>query len=89
MLFFIFTFNNGEIRSYVFIGIILGIIFYMLLISRLFMKISVSIILIIKKIIYYPLSLIWKAFKFTLINPITFLSKKRKNTMPTFNKKNT
>ena len=44
MLFSIFTFNNGEIRSYVFIGIILGIILYMLSISRFFVKFSVAII---------------------------------------------
>ena len=50
MLFSIFTFNNGEIRSYVFIGIILGIILYMLSISRFFVKFSVAIIKFFKKI---------------------------------------
>ena len=49
MLFSIFIFNNGEIRSYVFIGIAIGIISYMLIISRFFVKISVSIIKFIKK----------------------------------------
>ena len=50
MLFSIFTFNNGEIRSYVFIGILVGIIIYMLAISRIFVKSSVTVIKFFKKI---------------------------------------
>ena len=51
MLFSIFTFNHGEIRSYVFIGILIGVVIYMLAISKLVVKSSVTIILFIKKIL--------------------------------------
>lgn len=41
ILFSIFQFNHGEIRSYVFIGIILGVILYMITISKYIIKYSV------------------------------------------------
>ena len=50
-LFFIFTYNNGEIRLYVFLGIILGILLYMLTISKYIIKVSVKIILFLKEIL--------------------------------------
>ena len=54
MLYSIFTFNNGDIRGYVIIGITLGIIIYILLLSKYFISIMVQFINIIKKVIYYP-----------------------------------
>lgn len=69
MLFSIFIFNNGEIRSYVFIGIAIGIISYMLIISRFFVKISVSIIKFIKKILSYPIKLIKNIFTKIILKP--------------------
>lgn len=69
MLFSIFIFNNGEIRSYVFIGIAIGIISYMLIISRFFVKISVSIIKFIKKILSYPIKLIKNIFSKIILKP--------------------
>ncbi|MCI9016084.1 MAG: spore cortex biosynthesis protein YabQ [Clostridia bacterium] len=50
-LYFIFIFSNGEIRLYMFIGIILGSIIYLLTISRFFIKISVKIIQILKTVL--------------------------------------
>lgn len=70
LLFTIFTFNNGEIRIYIFIGLIIGIILYLLTISKIFIKISTSILSFLKKVIYIP---IYNAFKFInkiIINPI-------------------
>lgn len=74
-LFILFKFNNGEIRSYVIIGILLGILIYMLTISRYFIKISVDIIKFLKKILLYPLKSVWnilvkiiKPFSFVVIN---------------------
>ena len=87
MLFSIFTFNNGEIRSYVFIGIILGIILYMLSISRFFVKFSVAIIKFFKKIISYPIHLIKKLLRKIIVNPALFLCKKSKDICDTLNKK--
>ena len=69
MLFSIFIFNNGEIRGYVFIGIAIGIISYMLIISRFFVKISVSIIKFIKKILSYPIKLIKNIFTKIILKP--------------------
>lgn len=79
MLFSIFTFNNGEIRSYVFIGILLGIILYMLAISRFFVKSSVYIIRFLKKLLSYPINLIEKIIKIIIIKPILYLAKNIKN----------
>ena len=42
LLYSIFSFNNGELRGYIFIGVILGIILYMLILSKYFVKISVN-----------------------------------------------
>ena len=67
LLYSIFTFNNGELRAFVFVGILLGITLYILLISKFFIKIVVKIILIIKKILFYPISFIKKY----IIKPIS------------------
>lgn len=44
ILYSIFRFNNGEIRLYIFIGILLGITFYTLIFSKFFININVTII---------------------------------------------
>lgn len=81
-LFTLFKFNNGEIRSYVIIGIILGIIIYLLIISKYFIKINIIIINYIKKLIHYIIKIIFKVikpFSFIVINirkSITSLYKK-------------
>ena len=64
ILYAIFKFNNGEIRFFMFVGMILGATFYMLLISRYIVKFSVKIILTIKKIINTILQIIIKPLKF-------------------------
>lgn len=86
MLFSIFTFNDGEIRSYVWIGIILGVIIYMLSISKLFVKLSVSIIKVIKKILSYPISIIKKIANITIVRPLVFLGNKGSNIVKGANK---
>lgn len=64
----LFKFNNGEIRSYVLLGLIFGIIVYMLIISKYFIKINTKIIKIIKKILAYPIKIILK-----IIKPFSFI----------------
>lgn len=64
----LFKFNNGEIRSYVLLGLISGIVMYMLIISKYFIKVSVTIIKTIKKILSYPIKIICK-----LIKPFSFI----------------
>lgn len=82
LLYSIFKFNNGEIRSYIFLGIIMGIVFYMLFLSKFFIKINVKIIIILKdiiekliKIILYPIKVIFIIIKKIIIKPIKFIYK--------------
>lgn len=51
VLYSTFTFNNGEIRIFMFIAILIGVIFYMILISSYVIKVNVTIINFIKNII--------------------------------------
>ncbi len=80
MLFSIFTFNNGEIRSYVFIGIILGIILYMLTLSKFLIKSSVAVIQFFKKILSYPINILINIVKKIIIKPIYKILQKCKTT---------
>lgn len=77
ILFSVMKFNNGEIRFYLFLGIILGLIFYLLTFSRVFIKVSISIIMILKKvvnvIIIIPFKYIYNFFRKILFKPIVFV----------------
>lgn len=76
LLFTIFLFNNGELRLYLFLGIIFGIILYLLLISKYFIKINVEIIKIIKKFIILitkPFIILLKFIKRIFFKPISFI----------------
>ena len=61
-------FNDGEFRFYILTGAIIGVIIYMLLLSKIIVKSSVAILNLIWKIIkyillvlIYPIKLIYKA----------------------------
>ena len=72
----IFLFNNGELRLYLFLGITFGIIIYMLFISRYFIKLNVTIINLIKRIIILitkPFILLLKFIKKLFFKPISFI----------------
>lgn len=86
MLFSIFTFNHGEIRSYVFIGILIGVVIYMLSLSKLFVKSSMTIIFFFKKLLSYPIHLLEKFVKVVIINPVLFISKKGKDRIKSIHK---
>lgn len=58
LLYTIFTFSKGEIRLYMFVGIFIGCIIYMLLLSKFIIKINVKILTIIKKIFFKPIHFI-------------------------------
>lgn len=80
VLFSIFLFNNGELRLYIFIGIIIGIVLYMLFISKCFIRFNVFIINLIKNIIAKILHIILKPIKYIysllkklLFKPISFI----------------
>lgn len=51
VIFSVMKFTNGELRSYMVFGIVLGIIIYFSIFSKFIMKISVSIIQFLLKII--------------------------------------
>ncbi len=80
LLYSIFTFNNGEIRIYMFLGVLLGITLYMLSISSYVIKINVKIINFIKmiiakiiEIILYPIKLLLKILKSIFYKPVAFI----------------
>ena len=79
-LYFIFYYNNGEIRFYIFLGIILGIMVYILTISKYIVKFSVTVINFIKsilnkviQIIFYPVKLVINFLRKLLFRPISFI----------------
>ena len=79
ILYSIFVFNNGQIRFFMFIGIFLGVMLYMLLLSKYIIKVSVTIISIVKKvlefifkILIFPIQSIYKITKNLLRKPILF-----------------
>ena len=77
ILFSIFKFNNGELRSYIFLGMLFGISIYLLVFSRVFIKISVTIITFISKIvtlvIIVPIKYILKLLRKIIFKPISFI----------------
>ena len=93
VLYAIFYFNNGEFRIYMFIGILLGCLMYLVTISHYIIKINViiltKIINLCKKIIIIiqiPFKKICKIIRkwlnpiiFIIINPSKNMSKKEKS----------
>lgn len=62
----IVRYTDGEIRSYMILGLFIGVFVYFLLISKLFIKIALYIAKIINKIvskILYPFKKIYKIIK--------------------------
>ena len=75
LLFIIFVFQNGEIRNYTILGLIIGITIYMVTISKYFIRINVLILnlfqIIIQKIfkiLLCPFKIIFKPISFLVIN---------------------
>lgn len=87
ILFSIFRFNNGEIRSYVFLGLAIGVILYMITISRFFIEYSVLIINFIKKILSVPIHFFSNIINKMMIKPIHFLVINMRKSIQTCNKK--
>lgn len=80
LLYSVFTFNNGEIRLYMFLAVILGSILYMLIFSSFIIKVNVKIIClfknILKKILYiilFPFIYLFKILKKVIFKPISFI----------------
>lgn len=77
ILYSVFKFNNGELRGFIFIGILCGVLTYMLIFSKIFIKVNLFIINSLKKIIYFvivvPVLFISKFLKKIIFKPISFL----------------
>lgn len=80
ILYSIFVFNNGEIRFFMFLGILIGLLLYMLLLSSYIIKANVYIITTTKKIIisifktiFHPIIIFLKFIKKIFFKPICFL----------------
>lgn len=76
ILYFMFVFNNGEIRLFMFLGIAVGITLYMLIFSSFLIKINVTIITSLKKVISKIVGIILIPFKFIkrlFFKPISFI----------------
>ena len=84
LIYSIFVFNNGELRAYIFLSIFIGIITYMLTISKYFIKFNVLILTGLKKVITTILKVIIYPFKLILkllIKPLNFIKNILKNIM--------
>lgn len=79
----ILKYNYGELRLYIFIGIILGITIYLLTLSKIILKYTTIIIeftvKIFNKILAILLKIFKKPIKFIIINLRKFPTKKKKN----------
>lgn len=76
VLYSIFIFNNGELRLFMFLGILIGALIYMMFISSYFIKINVKIINIVKKIfkiLIIPFKIIYKTIQKIFLKPINFI----------------
>lgn len=88
ILYSIFKFNNGELRGFLFVGIIIGTLMYMLIFSKIFMKVNLYIINLFKKLFYtiiiLPFMFIFKILKRIIFKPISFLIVNFKKTLSNF-----
>lgn len=69
ILYSIFVFNNGEMRLFMFLGIILGTFIYLITLSSYIIKINVKII----NTILIPFKIIYRLMRKIIFKPITFL----------------
>lgn len=91
IIYSIFKFNNGEIRSYLFIGIFIGILSYLFTISKVFIKCGDKILTFLKKILLFPIKkallfskIILKFIKKNIFRPFSKFISNTKNIIPKF-----
>ncbi len=81
ILYNIWYFNNGEIRIYMFLGIIMGVLIYMLTLSNIIISLLSKILILIVKVLELPFKTLFSIFHkfFTVIMKIfNIFSKKLK-----------
>lgn len=79
IIFMFFVFSDGQLRFYIFISILLGAIIYFFTISKYFIKINVSIILLLKKIFAFLISPFKKVAIFLVIKPLRIVENRVKS----------
>lgn len=88
ILYSTFKFNNGELRSFIFTGIGIGTLLYILLFSKIFIKINLCAINFIKKILHYiiivPIHFISNIIIKLFFKPISFVIINFKKTLSNF-----
>lgn len=84
----IYTYNNGEIRFYMFIGLLIGAIIYIITISKYIIKIFVKIIDKIKHILQLLTKFVIYPIKQLFIKPIYFIFIKLKKYLTKILQKN-
>ena len=72
LIIILFIFNNGQLRFFIFVAIFLGLLLYLLTISKYFIKINVIILAFIKKLVHMMLYPIQKLYKI-MTKPFYFL----------------
>lgn len=75
ILYNIWYFNNGEIRIYMFLGIIMGVLIYMSTLSNILIKIFSKILQVIIKTIELPIKTIITVFRKIFTSIYTFSTK--------------
>lgn len=75
----IFILNEGKIRAYLFIGILAGILFYIITLSRVVIKVGTNILNILTKIIITPIVNIFHIILIVVIKSIKSLKNRIKN----------
>lgn len=75
VLYNIWYFNNGEIRVYMFLGIIIGTLIYMSTLSNIFVKFFTTILSAIIKILKLPFKTITKFFRTIITSILAIFSK--------------
>ena len=88
LLFSIFTFNNGELRGYIFIGIILGLVLHLIVLSKYLINMFLKIINLLRRIIGYPIHLLLVFTKNYIINPFSKLFLEIRVKLPKIDLKN-
>ena len=75
VLYNIWYFNNGEIRVYMFLGIIIGTLIYVSTLSNIFVKLFTRILSTIIKVLEIPFKTITTIFRKIIIGILSFFTK--------------
>lgn len=94
LLYSIFVYNNGAIRGYMFLGVFCGATLYMIILSKIFIKVNVYILNFIKRIISivvkifsFPIKIVINILIKVIFKPMSFVFVKLDNFLRKYTKK--